>query len=59
MVSTLKNARFRWMLREYDQPLYVEAFREPIWRKEVQLCATNFRHDGGKEKRIECLWRNY
>jgi hypothetical protein len=37
----------------------VEAFGEPIWRKEVQLCSTNFRHDGGKEKRIECLWRNY
>ena len=59
MVSTLKNARFRWMLSEYYQPLYVEAFGEPIWRKEVQLCSTNFRHDGGKEKRIECLWRNY
>ena len=59
MVSTLKNARFRWMLSEYYQPLYVKAFGEPIWRKEVQLCSTNFRHDGGKEKRIECLWRNY
>jgi site-specific DNA-adenine methylase len=59
MVSILKNARFRWLLSEYYQPIYVEAFGEPIWRKEVQLCSTNFRHDGGKEKRIECLWRNY
>jgi len=59
MVSILIKARFRWLLSEYYQPLYVEAFGEPIWRKEVQLCSTNFRHDGGKEKRIECLWRNY
>jgi site-specific DNA-adenine methylase len=59
MISILKNARFRWLLSEYYQPSYVEAFGEPIWQKEVQLCSTNFRHDGGKEKRIEYLWRNY
>ena len=59
MVSILKKARFRWLLSEYYQPFYVEAFGEPIWRKEVQLCSTNFRHDGGKEKRVECLWKNF
>jgi site-specific DNA-adenine methylase len=59
MVSILKNARFRWLLSEYYQPIYAEAFGEPIWRKEVQLRSTNFRHDGGKEKRVECLWKNF
>jgi site-specific DNA-adenine methylase len=59
MVSILIKARFRWLLSEYYQPIYVEAFGEPFWTKGMQLCATNFRHDGGKEKRIECLWRNY
>jgi hypothetical protein len=37
----------------------VEAFGEPFWQNGVQLCSTNFRNDGGKEKRVECLWRNY
>jgi site-specific DNA-adenine methylase len=59
MVSILKKARFRWLLSEYYQPIYVEAFGEPFWTKGMQLCATNFRHDGGKKKRVECLWRNY
>jgi len=59
MVEILKNARFRWLLSEYYQPIYVEAFGLPFWTKDMQLCSTNFRHDGGKEKRIECLWRNY
>jgi site-specific DNA-adenine methylase len=59
MVEILKNARFRWLLSEYYQPIYVEAFGLPFWTKDMQLCSTNFRHDGGKEKRIECLWRDY
>jgi site-specific DNA-adenine methylase len=59
MINVLKNARFRWLLSEYEHPLYMEAFGEPFWRKEVQLCATNFRLSGGKAKRIECAWRNY
>jgi site-specific DNA-adenine methylase len=26
MVAILKNANFRWMLSEYNEPLYLEAF---------------------------------
>jgi site-specific DNA-adenine methylase len=59
MVELLKNARFRWLLSEYCQPIYLQAFGKPFWQREVQLRATNFRHDGGKERRTECLWRNY
>ena len=59
MIQVLKNARFRWLLSEYEHPLYTDAFGKPFWRKEVQLCATNFRHDGGLKRRTECLWRNY
>jgi DNA adenine methylase len=59
MVGVLKNARFRWILSEYSQPFYLEAFGEPFWQKDVQLRATNFSRDGGRERRVECIWRNY
>jgi DNA adenine methylase len=59
MVEVLTNARFRWILSEYCQPIYTEAFGKPFWQGEVQLRATNFRHDGGNKRRTECLWRNY
>jgi site-specific DNA-adenine methylase len=59
LIDSLKHAPYRWILCEYYHPLYIEAFGLPFWTKDMQLCSTNFRHDGGKEKRIECLWRNY
>lgn len=48
MVDLLLKAKFRWMLSEYDQPLYREAFGEPI----VQQAAAT-RH--GKPT-VECVW---
>jgi len=59
LVEELKNAKYRWMLSEYLHPLYVEAFGQPFWTRDVQLCSTNFRYDGGAGRRVECLWRNY
>jgi site-specific DNA-adenine methylase len=59
MIDVLKTAKFRWLLSEYEHPLYLEAFGQPFWTKNVQLCSTNFRNAGGKERRVECLWRNY
>jgi hypothetical protein len=46
------------MLSEYEHPVYARLGR-PFWRKDVQLRTTNFRDDGGKGRRVECLWRNY
>jgi len=59
MINALKHAPYSWILCEYLHPLYIEAFGEPFWTKDMQLCATNFRIDGGKEKRVECLWKNF
>jgi DNA adenine methylase len=61
MIAILQAAKFRWLLSEYDQPLYRESFGEPFWRKDVQLRSTNFRKDEthGKARRIECMWKNY
>ena len=61
MIEILQTAKFRWLLSEYDQPLYQGAFGEPFWRKDVQLRSTNFRNDEnhGQARRIECMWKNY
>jgi hypothetical protein len=57
-VEELLRAPYRWMLSEYEHPVYARLGR-PFWRKDVQLRATNFRDDGGKGRGVECLWRNY
>ena len=61
LVAELKNAKYRWLLSEYHNPLYVDAFGPPFWTKNVQLCSTNFLHnrDHGRARRVECLWRNF
>jgi site-specific DNA-adenine methylase len=58
LVEELLRAPYRWMLSEYEHPVYARLGR-PFWRKDVQLRTTNFRDDGGKGRRVECLWRNY
>jgi site-specific DNA-adenine methylase len=58
LVDELLRAPYKWLLSEYEHPVYAR-LGKPFWRKEVQLRTTNFRHDGGKQKRVECLWRNY
>jgi len=59
LIHALKQAPYHWILCEYLHESYLEAFGPPFWRKDVQLCSTNFRYDGGKQKRVECLWRNF
>jgi site-specific DNA-adenine methylase len=48
MVDILVKARFRWMLSEYDHPIYREALGAPIIKQETET-----RH--GKT-RYECVW---
>jgi site-specific DNA-adenine methylase len=58
LVDELLGAPYKWLLSEYDNPIYARLGR-PFWQKQVQLRSTNFRDDGGKQKRTECMWRNY
>ena len=58
LIEYLKLAKFNWVLTEYRQPLYVEAFGEPIFEKKVQLRAPNFENTAGQGIRIECIWTN-
>lgn len=54
MVDILSNAKFRWMLTEYEQDIYLKAFGKPR-KKQVQLAC-----DGrGNRRRVECVWTNY
>src|ERR1017187_924590 len=55
LVKWLKHAKFRWMLTEYRQDIYIRAFGEPVWTKEVQVSMA-----GAKRwKAVECVWTNY
>lgn len=56
MIKMLLNAKFRWMLTEYEQEFYLKAFGEPCFRKEMQLACDGGR---GKRRRTECVWTNY
>ena len=51
LVQHLLDAPYRWILSEYDQPLYRNAFGAPC----QQLKATT-RHGA---PRVECLWKNF
>ncbi len=59
LVRTLKRANFKWMLSEYPNELYLRELGQPIFAENVQLKAANYHQNGGKERRIECIWRNY
>jgi DNA adenine methylase len=60
MVEILKNAKFRWVLSEYGQPLYIKAFGEPALRIPVKR-GTGKPGGGskGQKEAVECLWTNF
>jgi site-specific DNA-adenine methylase len=55
MVEVLKNAKFKWMLTEYEQPLYLNELGQPCERLQVQLACDGI----GTKRRVECIWKNY
>lgn len=61
MVRILKRARFRWVLSEYEHPIYVRAFGAPALKIERQkIIKSNAAGRGKKSHRaVECLWRNF
>jgi hypothetical protein len=54
LIEYLQNAPFNGVLCEYCQPLYVAAFGEPAFKKEVQLRSTDVNKT--RAKRTECIW---
>jgi len=57
MVAILKEAKFKWVLSEYEQPIYDDAFGEPI-RIGVQRTMDNA-NMAKRKKAVECLWKNF
>jgi site-specific DNA-adenine methylase len=60
MVAILRSAKFKWILSEYEQPLYIEAFGEPALRVPVKrgMGKPNGGSKGQKEA-VECFWTNF
>lgn len=56
VIAEFKSAEYDWIFSEQYQPMYVEAFGEPVLKKRVQNRASNFAVTGGQETRIECVW---
>lgn len=61
LIDILLNAKFKWAMSEYCNPIYLEAFGEPGWSQERKL--TYGRPNSGVRpsgdalpKRTECLW---
>jgi site-specific DNA-adenine methylase len=61
MIDLLLNARFRWVLSEYPDEIYVRAFGKPLIELDCQkIIKANARGRGKKSDRApECLWRNF
>lgn len=60
LVRVLLTAKFRWMLSEYSNDLYTTHLGQPQYTKDMQLIAADHNlANGGKERRIECIWKNY
>jgi len=38
---------------------YLREIGQPFFTKNVQLRASNYHENGGKERRLECLWKNF
>jgi len=60
MVEILKTAKFKWVLSEYEHPLYIDAFGEPALRIPVKVSMG--RAGGGSKghkEGVECLWTNF
>lgn len=56
LIEYLRQAPFNWAFTEYYQPLYLAAFGEPVYKKEVQLRSCDVQKL--REKRTECIWTN-
>jgi site-specific DNA-adenine methylase len=62
MVEILLNARFRWILSEYEDEIYAPLtikFGEPV-RIPVHKTMNDSNHYGGKRPEVvECIWRKF
>jgi hypothetical protein len=54
VIAHLQEAPFRWLFCEYRQPIYLVAFGEPAFQKEVQVRACMVGEV--RKKRTECIW---
>jgi site-specific DNA-adenine methylase len=54
LVEALLSAKYRWVLSEYDDPLYLSHLGEPFFAHDVRVLFGE-----NRQTRTECLWRNF
>jgi len=61
MVSILKDVPYKWLLSEYEDPIYTDVFGPPFHRVEVQRVIKSNAGERGKKshRAVECFWKNY
>ncbi|MGA7796131.1 MAG: DNA adenine methylase [Candidatus Acidiferrales bacterium] len=60
MVEILKNAKFKWVLSEYEQPLYIETLGKPALQ--IPVKRSKGKSGGGSKgskDTVECFWTNF
>jgi site-specific DNA-adenine methylase len=57
MIHILKSTRCRWLMSEYEQPVYNKAFGKPV--ATYYTVQTMSSKGGGGPQRIECLYANF
>lgn len=55
----MRKTKARWLFSEYEHPLWVRGFGQPIARKSAYVKMAGKRNSGNKSIRVECLWANY
>lgn len=60
MAKMLVNAKFQWLLTEYENDTYVKHLGKPIRKISVPICMDNSAALlVGRHYKTECIWKNY
>lgn len=55
VIEYLQGARFNWVFTEHRQPLYTEAFGEPVYQQQARRSSPNSIQSADE---FECIWTN-
>jgi DNA adenine methylase len=59
LVTILRRAKFRWMLCEYDNPIYKPLGIPTKIQTKVMMDNPSHRRGGKRKNATECVWTNY
>ncbi len=53
LIDYLQRAKFTWVFTEHKQPMYLQAFGEPVYQQKAQRSS---QHSIQSEDQFECIW---